>query len=88
MVLFMIEEKNVWSTVTWPLIPVLDVEEVKDLKESVLKLMMETYPQLCNTADKPTFATFFDPEVQKGPLPEIQRQRDSQWTERHCSCNA
>jgi len=67
MVLFTIAEKNVWSTVTWPLILVLDVEEVKDLKASVLKLMMETYPQLCNTADKLTFATFFDPEVSVVP---------------------
>jgi len=63
MVLFMIAERNAWSTVTWPLILVLDVEDVKDLKESVVKLMMETYPQLCHTADKLTFATFFDPKV-------------------------
>jgi len=67
MVLFTITERNMWSTVIWPLIPVLDVEEVKDLKTSVLKLMMETYPQLCNTADKLTFATFFDPEVSLVP---------------------
>jgi len=63
MVLFMIAEKNAWSVVTWPLIPVLDVEDVKDLKASVVKLMMETYLQLSHTADKLTFATFFDPKV-------------------------
>jgi len=42
---------------------VLDVTDVKDLKESVVKLMMETYPELCNKTDKLTFSTFFDPEV-------------------------
>jgi len=63
MVLCMIAERNAWSTVTWPMIAVLQVEDVKDLKESVVKLMMETYPELCNKADKLTFSTFFDPEV-------------------------
>jgi hypothetical protein len=63
MVLCMIAERNAWSSVTWPLIAVLDVTDVKDLKESVVKLMMETYPQLCNKTDKLTFSTFFDPEV-------------------------
>jgi len=56
-------ERNAWSVVTWPLIPVLDVEDVKDLKASVVKLMMETYLQLWHTADKLNFATFFDPEL-------------------------
>ena len=63
MVLFFITERNARSTVTGPLTQVLDVVDVKDLKESVVHLMMETYPELCNKVDKLTFATFFDPEV-------------------------
>ena len=63
MVLCKIAERNAWSSVTWPMIAVLEVEDVNDLKEAVVKLMIETYPELCNKADKLTFSTFFDPEV-------------------------
>jgi len=60
MVLFFIAERNAWSTVTGPLTQVLDVVNVKDLKESVVHLMMETYPELCNKAD---MSVAFDNEL-------------------------
>ena len=49
--------------VTGPLTQVLNVVDVKDLKEYVVFLMIKTYPELCNKADKLTFATFFNPKV-------------------------
>jgi len=48
MVLFFIAERNTLSTVTGPLTQVLNVVDVKDLKEYVVFLMIKTYPELCN----------------------------------------
>jgi len=71
MVLFFIAERNAWSTVTRPLTQMLNVVDVKDLKEYVVNLMIKTYPKLCNKTDKLTFATFFDPEVSVASNNEI-----------------
>jgi len=63
LVLSEITDTSAWPTLFWPFQEVLQVTETSQLKTAVRKLLLETYPEMCDEPNKFTATTFFDPTV-------------------------